>query len=74
MENILFRCTNSNEIKRQSRFFCNRGIDRNHDMAADADMLLFPFENLSYTSVRLRLGVLCYTIYCQSNLLYKIKE
>jgi hypothetical protein len=41
MESIIFRSTN----------FCNRGINRSHEVTYDGGMLLFPFGNLSHTSI-----------------------
>jgi hypothetical protein len=31
--------------------FCNRGINRSHEVTYDGGMLLFPFGNLSHTSI-----------------------
>jgi hypothetical protein len=40
-ESIIFRSIN----------FCNRGINRSHEVTYDGGMLLFPFGNLSHTSI-----------------------
>jgi hypothetical protein len=41
MENMKFRSVN----------FCNRGINRSHEVTSDDGMLLSPFGNLSHTSI-----------------------
>jgi hypothetical protein len=41
MENMIFRNVN----------FCNRGINRSHEVTSDDGMLLSPFGNLSHTSI-----------------------
>ena len=52
-ESITFRSIN----------FCNRGINRSHEVTYDGDMLLFPFANLSHNSILYYTTLYAITVY-----------